>query len=103
MSILVNQHQFHLQTAHSSYVFHVMENGELGQLYYGPRIHDQAAYPELMVREVHGAAPAWRLDKPDFQPETLKQEFASLGRAIIATAFVTGPDGSRISDFVSGL
>lgn len=101
MSILVNQHQFHLQTDHSSYIFHVMENGELGQLYYGSRIHDQSAYPELLVREIHGAAPAWRLDKPDFQPETLKQEFASLGKGDYRDpAFqITGPDGSRISEF----
>lgn len=101
MAILVNQQQFHLQTDHSSYVFHVMENGELGQLYYGARIHDQPDFPELAVREEHGAIPAWRLDHPDFQPETLKQEFASLGKGDYRDpAFqLTGPDGSRISEF----
>ncbi|AYM02363.1 alpha-galactosidase [Levilactobacillus yiduensis] len=101
MSILVKEHQFHLQTDHTSYIFHVMANGELGQLYYGQRIHDQPAFPELTVREEHGAIPAWRLDQPDFQPETLKQEFASLGKGDYRDpAFqITGPDGSRISEF----
>ncbi|MFC6261771.1 alpha-galactosidase [Levilactobacillus fujinensis] len=101
MPISVQQHQFHLQTDHTSYILHVMENGELGQLYYGQRIHDQANYPDLTVREEHGAIPAWRLDRPDFQPETLKQEFASLGKGDYRDpAFqVTSPDGSRISEF----
>ncbi|WP_367296158.1 alpha-galactosidase [Levilactobacillus yonginensis] len=101
MSIIVNHQQFHLQTDHSSYIFHVMANGELGQLYYGPRLHDQATYPELLVREHHEAMPAWRLDTPDFQPETLKQEFAGLGKGDYRDpAFqITEPDGSRISEF----
>lgn len=101
MPILVKEQQFHLQTAHTSYIFHVMENGELGQLYYGPRLHDQPAFPELTAREEHGAMPAWRLDHPDVQPETLKQEFASLGKGDYRDpAFqITGEDGSRISEF----
>lgn len=101
MPILVKEQQFHLQTDHTSYIFHVMENGELGQLYYGPRLHDQPTFPELTAREEHGAMPAWRLDHPDVQPETLKQEFASLGKGDYRDpAFqITGEDGSRISEF----
>lgn len=101
MPILVNTHHFHLQTDHTSYIFHVMENGALGQLYYGPRLHDQPDFPELTVREEHSDMPAWRLDHPDFQPETLKQEFAGLGKGDYRDpAFqITGPDGSRISEF----
>lgn len=77
-----------------------MANGELGQLYYGPLIHNQAQYPELTHREIHGAMPAWKLDTPDFQPEALKQEYASFGKGDFrGPAYqITAPDGSRISE-----
>ncbi|CAJ1226112.1 alpha-galactosidase [Levilactobacillus zymae] len=100
MAIFTQQDQFHLQMDHSSYLFHVMANGELGQLYYGPLIHNQAQYPELTHREIHGAMPAWKLDTPDFQPEALKQEYASFGKGDFrGPAYqITAPDGSRISE-----
>lgn len=100
MAIYTQQNQFHLQMDHSSYLLHVMENGELGQLYYGPLIHHQASYPELTHREVHGAMPAWKLDAPDVQPEALKQEYASLGKGDFRDPAyqITAPDGSRISE-----
>lgn len=100
MAIYSQQGQFHLQTDHSSYLFHVMPNGELGQLYYGPRIHNRTTYPELTHREIHGAMPAWRLDAPDVQPEALKQEYASFGKGDFREPAyqVTAPDGSRISE-----
>lgn len=77
-----------------------MANGELGQLYYGPLIHNQAQYPELTHREIHGAMPAWKLDTPDFQPEALKQEYASFGKGDFRDPAyqITAPDGSRISE-----
>lgn len=77
-----------------------MANGELGQLYYGPLIHNQAQYPELTHREVHGAMPAWKLNTPDFQPEALKQEYASFGKGDFRDPAyqITAVNGSRISD-----
>ena len=32
---------FHLQNAHLSYVMQVLKNGQLGQLYFGKRVHDR--------------------------------------------------------------
>ena len=100
MAIYTQQKQFHLQMDHSSYLLHVMENGELGQLYYGPLIHNQASYPELTHREIHGAMPAWKLDAPDVQPEALKQEYASLGKGDFRDPAyqMTAANGSRISE-----
>ena len=38
MSIKVtNQSVFHLQTDHTSYIFNILDNGELGHLYYGKK------------------------------------------------------------------
>ena len=55
MSIQVNASNrlFHLQTKHTSYVFHVIEDGSLGQLYYGPKIPFKDDYANLNTREEH--------------------------------------------------
>lgn len=102
MTIYCNNQQFHLQTNHTSYIFKVLANGELGQLYYGPKIHDKPSYTNLTIREEHDAMPAWRLDQSDFQPEALKQEYASFGKGDFRyPAFqLTETNGSRISEFV---
>lgn len=103
MTINVNQAQnlFHLQTDHTSYLFTVLPNQDLGQLYYGSLIPVKEAYPNLASREEHGATPMWHDDLPDFQPELLKTEYASLGKGDFRyPAFqLTQPNGSRTSEF----
>lgn len=92
---------FHLQTKHTSYIFQVMENGELGQIYYGRKIHVKKQYENLLSREKKDATVAWQIDKPDFQPDTLKQEYASFGHGDFRyPAYqVEFADGSRVSEF----
>lgn len=92
---------FHLQTDHTSYIFHVMENGELGQIYYGKRVHSKPSYDNLATREWHNAAAVWRLDHKDVQPQVLKQEYASLGKGDFRyPAYqVAQANGSRITEF----
>lgn len=53
MSIHVNEEHklFHLQTAKTSYIFKILENGNAGQLYYGPQIPVKKDYPNLASRE----------------------------------------------------
>ncbi len=103
MTIRVNQDQnvFHLQTDNTSYIFNVMLNGELGQIYYGKKIHAKENYDNLVSRELHNATPAVDEEHPDFQPELIKQEYASLGKGDYRyPAFqLTQPNGSRISEF----
>lgn len=92
---------FHLQTKHTSYVFHVLENGELGQIYYGTKIHAKDNYSNLTTRELKDATVAWKIDKPDFQPDILKFEYSALGSGDFRfPAFqLTFNNGSRISEF----
>lgn len=103
MTININQAKnlFHLQTDHTSYIFRVMENGELGQLYYGKKIHVKEQYENTITREIHDATPALSEEMPDFQPELLKQEYASFGKGDYRyPAFqIQQPNGSRISEF----
>lgn len=103
MSIQVNASNrlFHLQTKHTSYVFHVIEDGSLGQLYYGPKIPFKDDYANLNTREEHDCTNTRTDEDVEFQAELLKQEYAGLGEGDYRyPAFqITYPNGSRTSEF----
>lgn len=103
MSIQVNASNrlFHLQTKHTSYVFHVIEDGSLGQLYYGPKIPFKDDYANLNTREEHDCTNTRTDEDVEFQAELLKQEYAGLGKGDYRySAFqITYPNGSRTSEF----
>ena len=103
MSIQVNASNrlFHLQTKHTSYVFHVIEDGSLGQLYYGPKIPFKDDYANLNTREEHDCTNTRTDEDVEFQAELLKQEYAGLGKGDYRyPAFqITYPNGSRTSEF----
>lgn len=103
MSIQVNASNrlFHLQTKHTSYVFHVIEDGSLGQLYYGPKIPFKDDYVNLNTREEHDCTNTRTDEDVEFQAELLKQEYAGLGKGDYRyPAFqITYPNGSRTSEF----
>lgn len=103
MSIQVNASNrlFHLQTKHTSYVFHVIEDGSLGQLYYGPKIPFKDDYANLNTREEHDCTNTRTVEDVEFQAELLKQEYAGLGKGDYRyPAFqITYPNGSRTSEF----
>lgn len=103
MSIQVNASNrlIHLQTKHTSYVFHVIEDGSLGQLYYGPKIPFKDDYANLNTREEHDCTNTRTDEDVEFQAELLKQEYAGLGKGDYRyPAFqITYPNGSRTSEF----
>ena len=103
MSIQVNASNrlFHLQTKHTSYIFHVIEDGSLGQLYYGPKIPFKDNYANLNTREEHDCTNTRTDEDVEFQAELLKQEYAGLGKGDYRyPAFqITYPNGSRTSEF----
>ncbi|MFR0616893.1 alpha-galactosidase [Limosilactobacillus mucosae] len=103
MSIQVNASNrlFHLQTKHTSYVFHVIGDGSLGQLYYGPKIPFKDDYANLNTREEHDCTNTRTDEDVEFQAELLKQEYAGLGKGDYRyPAFqITYPNGSRTSEF----
>lgn len=103
MSIHVNEEHklFHLQTAKTSYIFKILENGNAGQLYYGPQIPVKKDYPNLASREEHDCTNTLTVDQSDFQLELIKQEYAGLGKGDYRyPAYqITYPNGSRTSEF----
>ena len=103
MSVHVNEEHklFHLQTANTSYIFQILENGGAGQLYYGAKIPVKAAYTNLASREEHDCTNTLTVDQSDFQLELIKQEYAGLGKGDYRyPAYqITYPNGSRTSEF----
>lgn len=103
MSIHVNEEHklFHLQTAKTSYIFKILENGNAGQLYYGPQIPVKKDYPNLASREERDCTNTLTVDQSDFQLELIKQEYAGLGKGDYRyPAYqITYPNGSRTSEF----
>lgn len=95
-----NNQTFHLQTDHTSYILTVLPTGELGQLYYGSRIHDKNGYQDLASHEWHNATPSFSEALNGVQPELLKQEYASFGKGDFRDPAyrVTMPNGSSISE-----
>ena len=103
MSVHVNEEHklFHLQTANTSYIFQILENGGAGQLYYGAKIPVKTAYTNLASREEHDCTNTLTVDQSDFQLELIKQEYAGLGKGDYRyPAYqITYPNGSRTSEF----
>ncbi len=103
MAIVIDEERrvFHLQTDHTSYLFYVMENGELGQLYFGQRIHrNQKKYNNLGKHEWRNAAPSWKEEQLDMQPGLRKQEYACFGKGDFRRPAyqVEQENGSRITE-----
>ena len=103
MCVHVNEEHklFHLQTANTSYIFQILENGGAGQLYYGAKIPVKAAYTNLASREEHDCTNTLTVDQSDFQLELIKQEYAGLGKGDYRyPAYqITYPNCSRNSEF----
>lgn len=94
--------EFHLYNAQVSYIFCVMKNGQLGQLYFGKRLRDRESFAHLLETAVRDMAPYPFEDDRSFSLEHLRQEYPSYGTGDMRyPAFtVAQENGSRISDFV---
>ena len=92
--------QFHLYNDEISYIMYVQPNGELGQLYFGSRIHDREDFSYLSHR---GMKPMVAVDAPeeDFSMELNRQEYPGFGSTDFGMhAYeVEYADASRVSNF----
>lgn len=101
MGIFVTpDHHFELTTDHTSYLFNILESGDLGHVYYGPKLA-WPNYANLEANEFRMVMPVLRPDTLEFSLDNLKQEYPSYGHGDFRyPAYqITYPDGSRISEF----
>ena len=94
--------QFHLYNEQISYIIGVLPSGELGNLYFGKRIHDKEDFSYVVVHNGFMANVAVDPDTETYSMEVNCQEYPSFGTTDFGTqAFeVELPNGSKISNFV---
>lgn len=102
MSIIFHKEtgQFHLYNDQISYVMGILPNQEMGQLYYGKRVHDKEDFSYLVeysFRPLVVGTPG----KEDFSLEMTRQEYPSFGTTDLRNpAFeITYENGSHVSHF----
>lgn len=96
-----NSEQFHLYNEQISYIIGVSPSGELGNLYFGKRIHDKEDYSYVMTR-VGMPNVAVDPDTESYSMEMNCQEYPSFGTTDFgSSAFeMETENGSRVSSFV---
>lgn len=94
--------QFHLTNGKISYIFNVLENGELGHVYFGAAVRDRISFGHWTELARRDMAPCCFADRPDFSMSHLRQEYPSFGHGDIRQPAyeIVHPNGSRISEFV---
>ncbi|WP_319560439.1 alpha-galactosidase [Marispirochaeta sp.] len=103
MSIIFHQEsqQFHLCNSYISYIITVLPNGELGNLYYGARVHDKTDFSYLApVRR--RSLTAYTNGGPDgFSLQYTRQEYPGYGTSDFRypSFTISQKNGSRISHF----
>ncbi len=82
MTIYINKDEtvFHLAMKDSSYIFRILENGELQHLHFGKRIHVKENYNQLMAYEKRGFEVSFSEEFEDIQQSMIQNEYSSYGK-----------------------
>lgn len=92
---------FHIYNNHISYIFKILRNGHLGNIYYGKNIKDRVNFDHLLdfyPRMMN----VWQYDgDKTFSLEHIRQEYPSYGTGDmrLPAIEILQENGSRISDF----
>jgi len=102
--ILYNEttREFHLQTEKTSYIFCVLENDQLGQLYYGKRMRHRESFQHLFHVEATPNTACTNEGDLVFSLDLIKQEYPAYGTTDFREPVyqVLQEGGSRITNFV---
>ncbi len=103
MTIIYNEvsQEFHLSNKEVSYIFKILANGQLGQLYYGKAIRHRDSFDHLLQQRSCILAPGVFEGNLMFSLETLKQEYPSYGTSDFRQPAyqLTQENGSRVTEF----
>ncbi|MFI3171282.1 MAG: alpha-galactosidase [Eubacteriales bacterium] len=94
--------EFHICNKEVSYIFCVLRNGQLGQLYYGKRLRDTESFQHLLEIATRDMAPCVYIEDRMYSMESMKQEYPTYGHGDMRYGAyqIVQEDGSRISEFV---
>nr|WP_314462971.1 alpha-galactosidase [uncultured Clostridium sp.] len=103
MSILYNEKEkeFYLYNKKISYIFKILKNGQLGQLYFGKYLHNREDYGHLLELGRRDMANCSFEKDSAFSLEHIKQEYPSYGSGDVRyPAYeILQKNGSRTTDF----
>lgn len=93
--------EFHLYNKEVSYVFKILRNNQLGQLYFGKAIRDRESFEHLDQARGCILAPGVFKGDLDFSMEVIKQEYPAYGTGDYRDPAyqIRSENGSRITDF----
>ena len=94
--------EFHLFNREISYIFTVLKNGQLGQLYYGKRLQDRESFQHLLEQRVYGWAVSPYQDDPGFSLEHFRQEYPAYGTGDMRQPAyeIRQKNGSECTEFI---
>ena len=95
-------HTFHLCNRDISYIMTVLPNGQMGQLYFGRRIHHKDDFSYLLETRLRPMSASVFDDSSLFSMEHIRQEYGLYGTTDFRhpAVEILQENGSRISDFV---
>ncbi|MDM8210611.1 alpha-galactosidase [Mediterraneibacter glycyrrhizinilyticus] len=104
MNISVNPKQdtFHLYNHEVSYIMTVLPNGQLGQLYFGRRVHEREDYSYLLESKPRPMSSCVFDTDKCFSMEHIRQEYAVFGTTDfrMPAVEILQDNGSRISELL---
>ena len=71
--------EFHLYNKEISYLITILKNGQLGQLYFGKKLHDRESFSHLLELRHRPMAVCTYEGDSTFSMEHIKQEYPSYG------------------------
>ncbi len=103
--IFINEEnkEFHIQNKNASYIINIMENGQLGHLYYGKKIKHRNNFSHFFAKPKYGVGIiAHTEENLAFSLEYYKQEYPSYGSTDFRKPAIKilQKNGSRITNFV---
>ena len=93
--------EFHLYNKKISYIIKIMENGQMGQVYYGKRLRDRESYGHLLEYGIRSHAAYLSEEKIHFSPEHVRQEYPLFGTGDVRypACEIEREDGSTVTEF----
>lgn len=104
MPIFFNKesNEFHLQSKNTSYIFTILNNNQLGHLYYGKKVRHRESFSHLYTSEAKSNVACVFEGDLTFSLDTSKQEFPAYGTTDFREPAyqILQANGSRITNFV---
>ena len=94
--------EFHLQNERISYIFCILENGQLGHLYFGKRLTHRDSFQHFIQMRTQSCTAYVYENDFLFTLDTIRQEYPSYGTTDFREPAyqIRQENGSRITDFV---